>query len=395
MKRYWITIAFVLTFLAVLMVIGLSLASIRPLWNDEIYTTLSSVEGMSYGDILLGKVKEGNNCPLFYLLQKHIVDRAEYHPPSLWYKGTAYWDGRDKKSQILLRLNPVFFMSLAIVIICRFFLKRYSILGAIYSLFLTLSSYMVWAYWAEARPYALWFFLTTAQILFALSFWQSNQRKAHFPVALSAIHILLALTSVFGVIQAVIVSALLWQSGFRRRGPYFFLWILPVLIGMFYYFQAPHYAFWFSLSPEQLFREAYSRSRVYIFLIFVLLYALGWLQRHFLQKEIIPLWPVKQEKFLLWLTLNMILFAVLVLAILKGQATSDHTGFAVSSRYFIFLTPFSIIATGIFTISLYRTFCQRLWLCIPVMGGIGYLVLHDAMKVWDALKGLYPALFAG
>jgi len=67
--------------------IGFKLAYDKPLWNDEIYTLVSSVSRVSYLDILLGRVKEGNNCPLFYVIQKGICDIARYSIPAPWLKG--------------------------------------------------------------------------------------------------------------------------------------------------------------------------------------------------------------------------------------------------------------------------------------------------------------------
>ena len=66
----------------------------------------------------------------------------------------------DYKGQIILRINANLLMSLSIVLIFYFFVRYYSWGAGIYSLLLSLSSFMVWAHWVEARPYVLWFFLT-------------------------------------------------------------------------------------------------------------------------------------------------------------------------------------------------------------------------------------------
>ena len=101
-----------LLLLAVCLAGGFLMAQNKPLWNDEMFTLIANVNGQTYGSILLGKVSEGNVAPLFYWIQKAICDLAHYSVPSQWIKGE--WGFRDPYSEILLRIQPVFWMSLSV-----------------------------------------------------------------------------------------------------------------------------------------------------------------------------------------------------------------------------------------------------------------------------------------
>ena len=144
--------------------LGLRLAEHKPLWNDELYSLLSSVRNLSYGDIITAKITEGNNTPLFYLSQKAFIDLTGYQPPQEWVAGQ--WGHNHPYSNLRIRILPVACMSVAIAVIFYFFSYFYSIWTGLYALAVAFSSFMVWAYGFEARPYALWFLLTTLQAVF-------------------------------------------------------------------------------------------------------------------------------------------------------------------------------------------------------------------------------------
>jgi len=180
---------------------GLILAESKPIWNDEFYSQLANVQGLSYGKMMAGQVNEGNNAPLFYLIQKVICDIASYQAPEAWVKGD--WGYSDYYSRILLRVSPVFFMSLAAVFIFYYFSR-------VYSIFTFSSSYLVWVHWAEARPYSLWFFLTTVQSLVFLHIVQNKDMRPKIWAALIVIHLCLSLTVSLGVAQIFVASSLLW-----------------------------------------------------------------------------------------------------------------------------------------------------------------------------------------
>jgi len=251
---------------------GFLFAEHRHLWGDEIYTQ-TVVSGLTYIKIFKARISEGNVCPLFYLIQRIACDLGQYQIPSQWAQGN--WSFRDMYSQILLRINPIFFMSLSITLIFYFFTRYYSIWEGLFSLLIAASSYMVWAYWAEARPYALWVFLTTAQSLIFLSFMNDRSLVKRRWSWLVIVHFLMSVTIVFSLAQIIIVSGLLWVILKNNWRLYLLLTVVPCILCVIYYFLSPKYPFWFTLTPEQLIRECMSRERFYfafIFIFFLIVY---------------------------------------------------------------------------------------------------------------------------
>ena len=186
--------------------LGFYRAQHKPLWVDEIFSQIASVN-RSYVDILLcRRTAEGTVTPLFYLIQKVICDLSHYSLPEQWE--TGHWDVADPRSQIILRLSSIFFMSLSIAVIFYFFTRFYSSLTGVYSFLVSLSSYMVWAYWAEARPYAHWVFFSTLQSLIFLMLSQGQGERRTLWNALIIVHFLLVLTVIFSLLQVAIVSFL-------------------------------------------------------------------------------------------------------------------------------------------------------------------------------------------
>ena len=221
---------------------GNYLAQRKPLWNDEIYTQVRTLDRLSYQDILLNRMTEGNNCPLFYLIQKGICDAFHYKFPFVW---DGEWYVGDLPSQMILRIGSNVFMALSLTAVFYFFARYYSGLAGFYSLFISMSSFMVWAYFAEARPYALWFFLTTLQSLLFL--------RATVPSRiwrwLAVVHLFLALTITFSAVQILIVSGLLWFLREKDWKRYVFLTGIPISVCFFYYWCSPHFKFFFLETP--------------------------------------------------------------------------------------------------------------------------------------------------
>ena len=141
---------------------GYKLAVQKNLWNDEIYTQYYSIDRSSYGQIWSGKLVEGNNAPLFYVLQKLTV--SCFH-----FKASDTWEGKPKisdlRAKIILRVNSVIMMSFVLSFIFYYFSRRFSLGVGFYSLLASLSFYAVWNYWAEARPYGLWLGLSILELL--------------------------------------------------------------------------------------------------------------------------------------------------------------------------------------------------------------------------------------
>lgn len=386
---------------------GIHLALSRGVDNDEFYTAVSSVDRLDYRNILTGEVSEGNNSPLFYSSQKFLWSILKYQIPETWQRG--HWEDFSR-DRFYLRLNSIFCMSLMIVVIFYFFYSQYSPWAGLLSLFLSLSSYMVWFYWTQGRPYAMWMLLTSAQLLIVLycnrirdehassAHPHIKQQRFQIPLAaLSAVHLLLSLTSIFGFAQVLIVSVLTWIFFDRRWKKYFLLTVVPCALSAFYYIKSPKYNWWFSLTPDQLLRECLSRDRFYVIGIYLLCFLLFLLGKRFNSlKTWVSVSPLKGRIFGVACVLMIAAAGVVLFAFkLIESRNPAHAGFSVSSRYFVFLTAMGIISTTFFSIESIRSLGQRWWLQWLVAGGIGYLLIHRAWKLLPVIQGIYPGYFGG
>ncbi len=363
---------------------GLLLAEHRVLWNDEVYSQIGNISQQSYQNLFLGRAGEGNNFPLFYSLQKILCDLTQYQTGDLWHHQNDY-------DRILLRLNPVFFTSLIVVCIFFYFVRFHSWFAGIYSLFLTSSSLILWQNWAEARPYALWMCLTTMQVLYFLYLCRQEKVSGRGWTVLTVIHFLLSLTIVFGLAQVVIVSGLLWILKERDWKRYILAALIPVAIALAYYTQAPQYPYFFHFTPEQLIRECFSRDRIYILFIFTFFLTAYYLSKKTGFPKSFPSKALLEGAACFSVTVLMLLAAFCVLAVFKMKA--GESGFPVMSRYFVYLTPISIISTTILSITVFRSLSGNRFVQILVLGGMGYLVIHRFFRVLPFLKSICaPAL---
>ena len=221
-------------------------------------------------------------------------------------------------------------------------------------------------------------------------------------MSLIAVHFLLSFTVIFSLTQIFIVSFLLWVL--TEEGPwhsrfskailirYLFLAVIPMGIALTYYTQAAHFEFHFIFTAEQLIRDSFSRDRLYILFIYILLFGLYLvgkkLKRPLLFKDDTLL---KGVPYLL-LTVLMILDAFFVIWLFH---INDHgTGFPVTSRYFIFLTPIGIIATVLFTKNIIQSLSAYRWVQFVFASGIGYLVIERFLKVAVHIKNFCPWMFS-
>ena len=376
-----------LAVLAMCLIIGFKLAAHRPLWNDEFYTQVADVESISYPKMFLGKIGEGNNTPLFYALQKGLQQLTRYKTPPQWMNGQ--WDWPDPYSQIFLRINPILFMSLSVVAIFFYFARFHSWLTALFSFFISLSSYMVWAYWVEARPYALWTFITTVQSLLFLRLVDNKGGDRRVWNSLVVTHFFLSFISIFGIFQMTLVTVLLWAAGQRDWRRYILLTAVPIMICLFYYKSAPHYQFFFDLEPNQLLRASFSRDRIYVLFIFLLYLGLYYSQKKFNFPKLYRNDSLVKGVPYLLLTIGMLSAAILVLLLFKLKECPPMKGFPVSNRYFIYLTPIGIISTTLLTVYLLKAFRDKRWMQAILLSGIGYLVVVRAIKTYELIKGFY------
>jgi len=377
--KVWVGVVFL-----VLCAAGLGLARHRAVWNDEIYTQISSVEGKSYLNILLGHIQEGSVSPLFYLMQKTTCSVLRYSSPIEWRTDMAF---DDPFARIVLRLNSIFFMSLAVGAIFYFFYRFYSPLAGWYSLLVSLSSYMVWAFLAEGRPYALWFFLTTVQSLLYL--YLIRQGKDFRPAwnSLIATHLLLSLASVFSIVQIVSVSFLLWFFLERSHRRYILLTLIPSLICIYYYFHVPKYRFFFADGPVELVSANIPKDRfvlIFLFIVFVVLY---FYQR---KKNVRLIKTDLMKEGIAYLSLVGFMLLATGLILLKFKlAETAHTGFQISSRYFIYLTPLGVVAATLFSLNMLKSLQGRRWLQTCLVLIIAFLLVFRIERTFLLIKGYY------
>lgn len=316
---------------------GFSMAAKRPVWNDEIYSQKASIESLSYKDIFAGKIREGNNSPLFYSAQKALAQIFSYTSPRSM--STQYGEYFDMRSQILLRLVSILSMSAMMIIFFHFFCKNLSFLWGLYSLGIIFSSFIIWPYWAEARPYVLWMLLGTLQMVYYLKIVMSPSEPRQSLRNLAIIHILLSLTTTISAVQIAAVTLLLWRTMIRHKAVLFWAVGLPFLIIFFYYSRAVKFSFWFKEAPYHIIFASVPMDRLALLgifglglLIVVLKTSLKDLQERF-KLEILAF-----SNFLL-----LLIAASALLLVFKMKETPLN-GFQVSNRYFIFLFPSSVAA---------------------------------------------------
>lgn len=354
-----------------LFALGLLLSQLKPLWNDELYTQVYSVEKMSYAQILLGHVPEGNNSPLFYLLQKAVCDVTHFQLPFTWQ---GQWSIGQPQAQGILRLMPNLFMSLALAVLFYAVAVQYSWLAGGYAFLTALASSAVWMYWAEARPYALWFALTMLQILCFVRFICHPQSRRLMWWFLIGIHILLSITAVFGAVAVFIVSLLLFMFYEKKLTCYVLMLFLPLALGLFYFFNAPHYVFRLPVDTALLIFDHVPIER----LVFMTLCAMGLIGLGCVANTRESTAPVVHLAMMVMLFLGA---AAGIMVCLAMTVDSNWKGFVVPSRYFIFLTPIGIVATVVFFFELMNKIKNRRWLMINCGILAGGLLIIRSLKV--------------
>lgn len=385
-KKY--TVVLTLALWVALMAVGFWLAALKPLWNDELFSQISTIEGSSYGEIVTLKFEEGNSSPLFYLIQKAVCQVTGFHLPVQW-AGDA--DIRDLRSQLILRIVPNVFMSLAVAGIFYYFSRFYSLAAGVYALLVAVTSFMVWAFWAEARHYSLWVLLTSLQALLFLRLSGERDVNPRLWRWLTVVHVLLSFTVTLGMVQIFLVSLLLWIGKVRDFRKFIFMAVIPIGICLFYYFHSPHYKFFFKEGPLDLINASIPKDRMLIFAVYALGWLLYYLQRRGVGPKIYPSGFTFSAGPLLVLTGLMVAASFgLLLVMEKFMAAVNQQGFQVANRYVINLTPVGIIATALFSIELLRSLKGRRWLQAGLCLVLGGLLLARAWRVYGLLLAVYP-----
>jgi hypothetical protein len=363
--------------------VGYFLSTHKQLENDELFTHVSSVEGMSYKDIVTLKIQEGNISPLFYLLQKGFLDFIGFRLPFTW-KGD--WFVTDLHSQVVMRCLSNLFMSLSIAVVFYFFARFYSLGAGIYGALVALSSFMTLAYWAVARPYSLWDFLTTVQALIFLYILRGGRQEKQAWRWLTVTHLLLSLTVTFSAVQIGAVSLLLFFCKERDLRKYLLLTVVPVILCFVYYFGAPKYSFFFTDSAIQLISASFPKDRLALVFLLGGLASLGVLWKG--PGKIFERLKDYRVMYLVFTTMMLVLtLALLGLFMLKAHGKNE--GFPLSNRYFIYLTPVGVIATTLFTVEAWKALAGKIWLRVGLVCLVGGLLIFRLNWSWLLARAFY------
>jgi len=372
----------------ILIFVGLFLAKHKGIWNDEKYSQVAGIESFSYSEILLGKVDEGNNNPLFYVIQKAITNAFGWHSNAEFRMGINTVGDR-----IILRISPVCSIALTVVAIFYFFSKFYSIWAGLFSLFISLSTHMLWGYWAEARPYALWILLTTIQLLLFLYIIHTSKAERLSWRWLAFTHVLLSLTFIFSLAQIMIVSVVLCFTIQKKWISFIWLTLLPCILIFYYYGLTPNYNFWVMFEYEQYIREGITRDRLYIILLFLIFLTLSVIQLKWKSPKLANTQIILEGFPYFCVTILMIAATCVFIAVFHFKSTGHDEGFPVTTRYFINLVPVGIISTTYFTVKLLNAFKGKIWMQSFIFSLIGYLVIYRFLRVIKHIKGFYPDIF--
>ena len=334
---------------AALLYIGFLLSQHKLLWIDECTAQHLSVEKPSYVDLLTFRIPaQLNQCPLFYILQKINSDIFSFRYHGMPSEGSN--DISDLRSQIIMRIPSNIYMSLALAGIFYYFMRFFSLFAAIFALIAALVSPMVWMYWVEARPYSLWFLLTTVQLLLFCVLIQSPKIKVKS--SLSLVHILLVLTTSGSIIQIFIVSFLLYYKKIYNLRQLLWLLFLPFCMFILYHLfdtavRVRTFNFYIT------FFEAVMPERLPVYVIYALT-AWGVAQR---RKEFFS---------------NTFFLPVFLLFLIGGYCAlyvniyTRNFDFGFFSRYIICLVPADILMFSLASADLLQWTRKNRWVCMNV-----------------------------
>jgi hypothetical protein len=364
----------------IFLTVGTLISSHKPLWNDEDNTQVNTINLGTYRQIIFSGIqKEGNKAPLFYLQQKVLCDLFLYYDQA----------GNPTVSEkILLRIPTVVEISLFLCILFYFFSRRFNLWFGFLSIFIALSSLMLWWYWAEARPYGLWVLLTACQMLLFIVFIEDPVTLRKHWLSIALIHLLLILTCVMSFIQIAVISAiLLFKAPDWKRS--LFLLLLPLALGYYYKPPGPENEVIFTLTVDQMLRDNIARDRLfalYIYPFLLLLYSMRTKLHFKISKDnpIVNSLPVFLAVF------SMILITVVFLGYLREHALNQ--GQYIVSRHIIFLLPVGIIALTYLAGIIWESFKSIKWLKILLIAAILILLFYRIEKVIIGIKQFLSGL---
>ncbi|MBF0571608.1 MAG: hypothetical protein HQL12_07010 [Candidatus Omnitrophica bacterium] len=332
----------------VLFAVGIWLSMRKPLWCDELYGQKITIEGSSWGKVLTGRINdEGNNFPLYYVLQKAMMSvirlplpddlGKDFQLPVIHrkYNHLIY-----PRGQILLRLLPDILMTSAIVLLVRFWWVRQGVVVGLIALLSALSSGMVWWYWVEARPYPLWFLLTLLQALFLIEILSEPGTSYRSKVYLMAVNCCLAITATLGFIQVIIVQTILFVFGQRRLGYHVCAGMLPVGGALFLLSGRSANPLYIAMDPMHIVRLNFSYQQLALLFFYLTAFFCrrAWGRRDNGSEK--RLW--KGLAHLLNLLVGFFLL-IAVLVYVSWHWPGRHGGFPVLGRHFLYLSALSVV----------------------------------------------------
>ena len=353
---------------------GFLLSQHKLLWIDECYTQHVSVDKPSYADILTLHFGDGNKCPLFYILQKINCNIFSFQYPV----GTAEnnHDVTDVRSQIIIRIPANFYMSLALAAFFYYFTRFFSLFTAIYALAVTLVSPLIMSYWVEARPYSLWFLLTTAQLLFFCSTVITPRIKVNKFIYLT--HALLVLTTPGSILQVFIISLMLLLKKGYKKWQVIFSWFLPMSLFLIYYFLVPEYR----IKTFDLFACLYDAVLPERLMIYVFYALTAWM-----------LSPKRKETFANAFFLPIfLLFFISGCFVLFMHLFTNNFQFGFFSRYLIYLVPADTLMLTFASYDLWHWSRKNIWVCVNLSIFLGGLLITRGLMTYRDL--LASALYS-
>ncbi len=383
-SNFFLRVISVILFLFLLKV-GFFLAERKPLWGDEIYAQRYHIEKYSATNLLFFPVNDPQNYPLFSLLQKATSSIYDFRLSEHLGDGQG-----DAEALMIMRIVPNICMSLCFVLIFYFCCQQYALLGGFVALAVIFLSPSIglWHYWAEARPYALWMLLTTAQGLCFYYFLSKQDGSSRFMRALVIIHTLLSMLSLWSLIQITLISASIWFLKVRKVKEYVFLTFIPIVISLFYFLHSytPGRGTWFQSGPLILLDNCFPWE----WFVIVLFYGLVLLLAYFQDKSnsvklFVPQYSWKGKILLVFLGL-MFVMSLMMMAAFKAKESLDHAGMLIPHRYFLFLTVAGVIALPVFLMDIYKALKLKPFLRFNVMVILISLLLYAyfryALSLW-------------
>ncbi len=351
--------------------IGSWLSQKKPVWNDEIYTQVFTIDRLDVLGILQMDFVEGNNNPLYYLIQEGISNLLDYRFPFSWNGGA--WEIADPRSQFVMRISANVFMSLSLVFIFGYFGFQYSLVVGFYAFFLCLATPTIWLYWVEARPYSLWIFLTTIQLILLSQMLKKNKDNRLW-ISLFATNLLLSLTvmiSLFQIFNVGVVLVLFRKFKFRQ------LLVsigIPIFVCLFYFFASPTSIKHYRVDNfAELLSVSFPMNWVlflFLFVVFVVGGSFSVIKKHSSFKISEMMKPY--EWGVLGFCVLLVACAFFLAGVIHLRWINSGGEMSLSNRYFTYLAPVGIMMMTIFSIHFLKMFKKGSWAWfngVMILGG--------------------------